>query len=420
MVEVTTAPDARLGRPFWALAGSSGLSNLADGVCKVALPLLAVRMTRSPALVAGLELVRSLPWLVGSLPVGALVDRLDRRRSMVRANAARAAFVAVPAAALAAGRGSLGLLYLAALGTGVAEVFYDTAGQSILPALVPRARLDRANGRLMAVELGAQEFAGPPVAGVLVAGGLALAFVTSSVLWALAIAALLTVHGAFRPGRPPGAGSLGADIREGLTFLFGRPVLRTMAVMVAMGNLANSAAFSVLVLYAVGPRSTLRLSEPRFGVVLAVLAAGGLAGGLAAGWVQRRLGRARALRLSVLGMTALLAGPALSSSAAAVAVLFFAGGAATMVWNITTVSFRQRVTPDHLLGRVNSAYRLLAWGTRPLGAALGGVLGQWLGVRAVFAVMGVVATAELLPARRITEQSLDAEEAAQGQVDTNR
>lgn len=147
-------------RAFWTLVASSGLSNLADGVFKVALPLVALEYTRSPALVAGLELVRSLPWLLGSLQAGALIDRLDRRRAMVVANAARAAFVAIPAVAIAAGGGSLALLYVAAVGTGICEVFYDTAAQSILPSIVPRSDLDRANGRLYAVELGSQEFAG--------------------------------------------------------------------------------------------------------------------------------------------------------------------------------------------------------------------------------------------------------------------
>ena len=122
-----------LGRPFATLVSSSGLSNLADGVFKVALPLVAITYTRSPALVAGLELVRSLPWLFGSLPIGALIDRLDRRRTMVFANAVRAAFVAIPAIAIVANGGALWLLYLAAIGTGIAEVFYDTAAQSLVP-----------------------------------------------------------------------------------------------------------------------------------------------------------------------------------------------------------------------------------------------------------------------------------------------
>lgn len=400
----------RLGRPFWTLVTSSGLSNLADGMFKLALPLVAIHYTRSPALVAGLEVVRSLPWLVGSLQVGALTDRLDRRRTMVWANTARAVFVAVPAIVIAADGGSLWLLYVAAVGTGTAEVFYDTAAQSMVPSLVPRSRLDRANGRLYAVELGAQEFAGPPLAGAFVAVALALSFATPAVLWVVALAALLAIRGTFRPSRDGPPTTIRADVRQGVSFLINRPMLRTMALMVGMGNLANSATFAVLVLFAVGSGSAMGLTEPQFGILVAVGAAGGLMGGVVAERVQRRIGRARTLTLSVFGMIAYVATPALTANVAIIAATFFAGGLTVMLWNVTTVSFRQRVTPDHLLGRVNSTYRLVAWGTRPLGAALGGALGEGLGVRGVFAIMGLVTVAMLIPNRHITEQALtDAE-----------
>lgn len=406
MRSATASGNSGLGRPFWTLLTSSGISNLADGVFKIALPLLAIHYTRSPALVAGLELVRSLPWLVGALHVGALTDRLDRRRAMLWANTARVVFVAVPAVAIAAGDGSLWLLYGAAVGTGVAEVFYDTAAQAILPSLVVRSRLDRANGRLFAVELGAQEFAGPPLAGVLVAVALALPFATSAALWSVALVVLLALRGAFRPRRNGPATSIRADIREGLVFLLERPVLRTMALMVGMTNLATSAVFAVIVLFAVGPGSAMGLTEPQFGILFGLLAAGGVVGGLVAEPVQRRLGRARTLTVSVVGMFVYVVAPAITANVAVIAVVFFGSGLTTMLWNITTVSFRQRVTPNELLGRVNSVYRLVAWGTRPLGAALGGAIGEWLGVRSVFAIMGLLAAAVLIPDRTITEGSL--------------
>src|SRR5688572_2188861 len=184
-----------MGRPFWTLVMSSGMSNLADGVFKVALPLLAIRYTRSPALVAGVQLVQTAPWLLGALHIGAVVDRIDRRRAMILANAVRAAFVVGPAMLIALDAGGLWLLYAAAVGTGVAEVFYDTAAQSMLPSLVSRTRLDRANGRLFAVELGAQEFAGPPLGGLLVAVALAVPLAASAGLWVVAVAALTFLRG---------------------------------------------------------------------------------------------------------------------------------------------------------------------------------------------------------------------------------
>jgi MFS family permease len=402
--------DGAMGRSFGTLVASSGMSNLADGVFKFALPLLAINYTRSPALVAGVQLVQTAPWLVGALPIGAVVDRIDRRRAMMAANAARAALVAVPAVLVAFDAGALWLFYVAAAGTGVAEVFYDTAAQSLLPSLVPKTRLDRANGRLFAVELGAQEFAGPPMAGVLVAAALAVPLAMSAGLWVVAVMALAALHGSFRPRRNRARTSIRVDVREGMSFVLRQPVLRTMALIVGMNNLASSAVFAVFVLFAVGTGSSMELTEPAFGLLFASLAAGGLIGGLVAESVQRRIGRARTITLSLMGMIVYVTAPAITSNVVVIALVLFTAGIMNMLWNVTTVSFRQRVTPDHLLGRMNSAYRLVAWGTRPLGAAIGGVLGQSLGLRSVFAVMGIVSAATLIPGRRLTEHALaDAE-----------
>jgi MFS family permease len=399
---------------FGRVVVSSGASNLADGIAKIALPLAAIGFTRSPALVAGLEFVRTLPWLFGALPVGALVDRWNRRVTMVAANSVRAALVALVAVSIALGHGSIWVLYVAAVGSGVAEVFYDTAAQSIVPNIVRRENLDRANGRLFAVELGAQEFAGPPLAGLLVATATAIAFGVSAALWVLAITALMSIRGRFRPERTTRT-TLRTDVREGLAFLFSRPILRTLALMVGMSNFAFSAVFAVLVIYAVGPDSALGLTEPQFGLLFATLAAGALLGGLIAERVQQAIGRASTLTLSVVLNAAYVITLATTTNIAAIAAVAFISGAANMMWNVTTVSFRQRITPDHLLGRLNSVYRLLAWGTRPLGAAAGGLIGQAFGIRSVFIVSGLITIAVLIPNRLITNESMTQAESQEEQ-----
>ena len=401
----------RLGSRFWTLASSSGLSNLADGAFKLALPLVAIRFTRSPGLVAGIELVRSLPWLLLALPAGAFVDRWDRRVTMLAANAVRAGAVLVPAVALGMDGGSLLLLYVAAAVTGVAEVFYDTSAQSILPALVPADRLSRANGRLYAVELGAQQFVGPPLAGVVVGLALAAAFWVPSAMWVAALAVLFTLRGGFRPTRSGPRGTIRADIAEGLRFVGHHRLLRTMAVMVGGINLATSATFAVLVLYAVGEDSTLDLSDTAFGLVMLASAAGSIAGSFVCERIERAIGRAHTLTLSILGMAVLVGTPAATSNVWVVVGAMVIGGFAVMLWNIPTVSFRQHVTPDHLLGRVNSTYRLLAWGTMPLGELLGGLVGQAFGLTAVFVVGAVLVVALLVPNMVITDARLAAAEA---------
>ncbi|SNS29143.1 Fucose permease [Geodermatophilus pulveris] len=405
------APRAPLGAAYWRLWTSSGLSNLADGVLKVALPLVALGFTRSPALVAGVTLALTLPWLLFALPVGALADRLDRRRLMLGAHVARVLLLAGLVAVLALDLGSVWALYVVAFCLGAAETVYDTSAQSILPALAPREQLTRANGRLYAVELTANQFVGPPLGGVLVASGATLAFATPAGLWLAALGVLLLVRGRFRVARE-GTTSVRADVAEGLRFLGRHRLLRTLAVMVGVSNFASSAVFAVFVLHAVGPGSPMGLSEQAYGLLLTTLAVGSLLGSFVAAGLVRVLGRARSLALTLVGNAALLGTPAVTTDARLVGAAFLLGGALIVVWNVVTVSLRQGITPDRLLGRVNSGYRLLAWGSMPLGAAAGGLLADVSGLPTVFATMAVLSLALLLAMPVVTDERMDAAERA--------
>ncbi|MFI6025664.1 MFS transporter [Amycolatopsis magusensis] len=388
-----------LGGAYWRLWISSALSNLADGVFKVGLPLVAVGLTRSPTLIAGLTLAITLPWLLFALPAGALADRLDRRRAMIGANVARAVLLAALALTVSLDVGSIWVLYAIAFAVGTTETIYDTCAQSILPQLVGREQLPRANGRLFAAELTANEFAGPPLAGFLVAAGAFAAFATPAGLWVAAIGALLLVRGSFRLPRERPA-TLRADIAEGLRFVLRDPVLRMIAVMVGVFNFADKAVFAVLVLYAVGPGSAMGLSEQAFGFLLTAIAAGGLVGSLAAEWAERVLGRRWTLGLGYAASALMLGFPAVTTNPFLIGAAFLLGGIGTMMVNVVLVSLRQQLAPARLLGRVNSVHRLLSWGTMPLGAVAGGLLAHWLGLPATFAVMGVLSLL-LLPGLRV-------------------
>ncbi|GAA4012296.1 MFS transporter [Allokutzneria multivorans] len=398
-----------LGAQYWKLWTSSGLSNLADGVAKVALPLVAVQFTRSPVLVAGLAFAVTVPWLLFALPAGALADRLDRRRAMIGANVVRTLALGVLTVALLTGFGSIWALYAVALCIGTAETIYDTSAQSIIPQMVPREGISRANSKLYAVELTANEFAGPPLAGFLVAAGAAFAFGAPVALWALAVAALLLVRGSYRIEREHRT-TLRADIAEGLKFLAHHRVLRTLAAMVGMSNFATNAAFSVFVLHAVGPTSALGLSEQSFGLLMTGVAAGSLVGSFVAERIEKLFGRSRTLALTVLGTAGVVGVPGLTTNPFVIAGVFFVGGVGLMTWNLITVSLRQRIVPGRLLGRVNSGYRLLAWGSMPLGAVTGGLIAQLLGVNAVFLVMAPLMLVQLLGMRVLTEANLAAAE----------
>jgi len=305
--------------------------------------------------------------------------------------------------------GTIWVLYLVALAVGVAETIYDTSAQSIMPQIVRREQLSRANGRLYAAELTANQFVGPPLGGFLVAAGAVTAFATPAALWLVAVGALVLVRGRFRIPREQPT-TMRTDIAEGLRYLRGHQLLRTLAVMVGGFNLASSAAFAMFVIFAVGPGSAMGLSEPAFGVLLTTMALGSLLGSLVAERIERRLGRARALAASIAGSALLVGGPALTTDPFLLGAAFFVGGLLIVVWNVITVSLRQRITPDRLLGRVNSAYRLVAWGTMPIGAALGGILGELFGVRAVFAIMAVVSLSLLALMTQVTDARMDAAE----------
>ncbi len=407
--------ETGLGSAYWWLWTASALSNLADGVFKVAVPLLAVALTRSPALIAGLTFAFTLPWLLCALPAGALVDRLDRRRLMFGANAVRAVLLAALTALTLFDADSVGALYAVALCAGTAETVHDTAAQSLVPRLVRRDRLPRANGRLFAAELTANEFLGPPLAGLLVAAGAAVALGTPAVLWAGTLPALLLVRGLRhrdaredRVERRPA--TLRADIAEGLRFLWRHRLLRTFAAMVGVFNFASSGTQAVLVLYAVGPGSAMGLSAASYGWLLSCVAAGSLVGSFLAERAERLLGRTRALLVSLAASAPLVGLPAATADPFLVGAGFLVGGAGLVVANVLMVSLRQRVAPDRLLGRVNSGYRLVTWGAKPLGALAGGALAQFLGLRAVFLVMGLLALSVLAGLTQVTDDALTAAE----------
>jgi MFS family permease len=220
-----------------------------------------------------------------------------------------------------------------------------------------------------------------------------------------AVGALLLLRGGFAvPRKEPT--TLRADVAEGLHYLWRHRLLRTLAAMTGLFNLATNATFAVFVLYAVGPDSAMRLTEATYGLLFATIAAGSLIGALLADPIIRRLGRSRSLFLGILGGVGTVGAPALTTNSLVIAAAFLIGGLSNALWNVVAVSLRQRITPDRILGRINSSYRLVAWGTRPLGAAAGGLLGELLGLRAVFAIAAGLILATLIGMAQVTDTAI--------------
>jgi len=366
------------------LWSASTASALGDGLRRVALPLLAVHLSTDPRQVALVAAAGTVPRLVFGLPVGALVDRWDRRRTVWVVDLLRTLTVAVLAGAAAAGALSVALLVAVTFVLGTGEIFAESAALALVLQLVASFQLERANGRLQAGEVTAGQFAGQGLGGVLYAVALALPFALDAATFLLSAALVFTLRTPTR--RPLPAASLRrlpAETAEGLRWLAGHRLLAILCVLLAVLAAVSGAFWAVAALYAA---SILGLGPTGFGVLLAVGAAGSLAGSLLAEPLAARLGTAGAIRLAVALVTLAMAGLAATGSPLVAGALLVVNGIAVLVWNVVTVSLRQAIIPDRLLGRVGSAYLFIGLGAQPAGALGAGLLAHAAGLPAVFAV----------------------------------
>ena len=374
---------ARPGTNFGKLWTASTVSFLGDGVTLAAGPLLAASVTRDPVLVAGVAVAQQLPWLLFSLPGGALVDRLDRRLVMWISDAVRSATIGLLGIAVLFDLANLPVIYAAFFVLGAATVPFAAASTSILPSVVAKGRLAGANGRLFGAQVVAGQMVGPPLGGLLFASSAPLPFLLDAGSFAAAAALVLAMGGSFRatrPGETPRT-TLGAEISEGFAWLWGHRLLRTLAMALGMMNLTSAATFAILVLFA-GER--LGLGPVGYGVLLSSLAVGGVLGALSAGRIAGRLGAGTTMRAGLLVEASTSAAIALSHNAYVVGAMLALFGFHAIVWNVVTISLRQELVPDGLLGRVNSSYRLLGMGGTAAGALLGGLLAKGFGLAAPF------------------------------------
>lgn len=362
--------------PFRALWGASALSNLADGLVFVTMPLVAAGLTDDPRGVAGLATTYALVRLLVALPVGVYVDRLDRRTLIVVANALRGVAVLGLAVCIQSGVASLAVLYAVMAVVGVLESAADGAAVAVLPSIVPRDRFDRANARITGTQLVADEFVGPPLGGILFALAAAVPVYATGGLWVAAGAVALALPRRARdasvpadPTDPPP--SVFREAAAGVRWLAGHRVVGSLALIGGLASVGYMLPFSVLVLFA-GER--LGLDAAGYGVLLAASALGGLAGSAIAAPLRARLG-SRWTITSALGLgAASLAGLAVTRDPIVAGALLALYILHAVVWGICATSLRQRLVPADLLGRVGAAGRVVSLLGLAAGSALGGVL----------------------------------------------
>ncbi|WP_339645569.1 MFS transporter [Jannaschia helgolandensis] len=367
-------------RNYRWLVSASAVSNLGDGVSALAFPWLASLITRDPLLISLTAVAARLPWFLFTLPAGVWTDRIDRRSLMVRADLFRmvvtlGVVVMVLAAPPPVGSPAMAIAALCAVAflLGSAEVLRDNAAQTVLPAVVAREDLESANGQMWSIETIAGHFIGPPLAGVLIALALPVPFGFDALTFALAAALvwLMVVPVRVAPARR----SFRVELVEGLRWIWAHVLIWRLAIMLGVINACFMASVTMLVLFS---QDVLGLGSVGYGLLLTAGAFGGVTGGIVAPRLARWLGGTVSLRIALAAMAVSLALTGAATAPWIVALALFTESAAGMLWNVVTVSLRQRTIPDDLLGRVNSVYRFFGWGMMPLGALAGGILVTWL------------------------------------------
>ncbi|MGB7052094.1 MAG: MFS transporter [Acidimicrobiales bacterium] len=386
-------------RDFRRLWGGETVSELGSQVSLVAIPLLAVRVLHaSPFEMGVLTASSTAAFLLVGLPAGVWVDRLSHRSVMIAADIGRLlAMISIP---IAYALGSLGLpqLYVVALVAGVFTVFFDVAYQSYLPSLVGLEAVTEGNAKLTTSAEVAQ-VAGPSVAGGLVqAFGSAVAVTADAVSFAFSAVAITAIRARTPPLHVPERREMRREIAEGLRFVWGHRLLRAIAETTATSNFFSGIVAAIEIVFLV---RVVHVEPVVIGLILACAGAGGVLGAVTAARISAWIGGARATIVGIACSVSLLLLP-LSTTASApwlFSIGWFISGIGVVLYNVNQVSFRQRLCPPALLGRMNATMRFIVWGVLPIGALIGGVLGQKVGLRPtlwVGAVGGVSAIGWLL------------------------
>jgi MFS family permease len=382
-----------LGSRFAKLWAASTTSALGSGLATIAAPLFVAAHTKSPLIVSVTTGVAWLPWLLFALPGGVLVDRVDRRRLMITIDWMRVAVMGVLATALLVGWSSIALLDAALFLVSAGEIVFRSASQAMIPAVVPHARLERANGWLVGGTTLTQSMIAGPLGGFMFVLAACVPFYVNAGTYAASAVLVGLVAGTYRAVRPAAAGDdqgrrVRQELAEGFRWLAGQRVLRTMTVLIGLLNLTLTAAAAVLVLLV---KERLHLGPVGYGTLFACMAAGALAGSASGDWLIKRVTATWTIRIGLLVEAGLHLVLATSRSAYLVGFMLFAFGVHGALWTIVGSSLRQRLTPPEMMGRVASTSLFIGAGGNCVGAVLGGVIAARFGITAPYWAGFVVA-----------------------------
>jgi len=403
----------RLGRDFGKLWTAAAFSNLADGIGRVAVPLIATTLTRDPLAIAAIGALAFVPWLVFGLPAGMIVDRFDRRRIMALANGLRGLAAVGLAMLTVTGTLDIWWLFAATLVFGLGETLFDNATNAIVPSLVERPSLDRANGFLQAAQITIDNFIAMPIGGVLFAASLALPLWVGAAGYLIPIAlAIMLPLSAARPLRDAPAAQRqdaveavtdtpepqhSTSAREAISYLWRHRFLRSMVVFTSVVGSAFSFAQAPTFLYFL---DELTVAPAAIGLVTAGIGLGALAGSLIASTLVTRFGRGPVMLganlVAAASLVAIWAAPEVITGVLAYGLM----ACAVSVWNVPWGALRQAIVPGQLFGRVLGIIRTFTWGLFPFATLLGGLVARY-DLRLPFVVAGAVTLVATLIAWRL-------------------
>lgn len=385
----------RLPARYWRLWCAGAIENVGTGALVAAMPLLAVTLTNDPRLVSVVAAAFFVPWLLFALPAGTVVDRYDRISLMQAAQVFQGVVVTAVAVLVATDGMDIMSLAVAAFLIGVGQVVFGIASQSVLPEIVERPLLARANVRQYLATTIGQSFIGPPAGSLLFGVAVALPFGVDVAALVASVLLLTTVRAGPRSRstvRAVGRAQT-PKVSEGLRWLAGHRLLRTLAALLGVNTFCFQLGNVTLVLLAT---DELGVTPAGYGALLALAAVGSVLGGLLTAGLVDRFGQVPVLVVALAVNAAVFVGLGLSPDVRVLAALLALSGLVTAVWNVVTVTLRHELVPLALLGRVNSVYRLVGWGLIPLGALAGGLIAHEISVRAGYPIAGAVRALALL------------------------
>lgn len=382
-----------MGPAFNRMWAGSIVSNLSDGILLAAVPLLAIALTDSTVLISAIGAMVMLPWLLFAIPIGAMVDRVDRRYILAGANATRSAVVGVLALLIAMGHATIFWLLAAAFVIGVCEVAADTTSQSLIPQILEENNYEKGNSRLQVSETIVQGFVGSPISGFIYAIAIWLPFFINSVGFVISALLALSIpikylqdvrkDEALKEPR-----HFVEDMKFGIRYLYNEKVLRKLVLTSASIGLCYSLGTATIVLFII---KELNLPQELFGVILTIEGIGAIAGAILAPKLSQRFGRNQVMTFGIVSSSIVLLVQGFSPNIYFFVAVATFGTFAISQWNVLLMATYQTIIPNELYGRIHGTRRTIVWGLMPFGSLLGGVLAHY-GLRLPLLVGGVAAT----------------------------